>query len=82
MNSKKLLMLVIITLVIGTLAFNWYAGNEAEEELAKTIVTELAKDDTEIDLEYASIAVNPLLAEVTLQEVIDFIGRKLDGLAL
>lgn len=67
-NQKVKLIVGIVVVIVGLLfAANWIIGNILEQKLAQNIDKSIEKKDEEIDFSYEELKVNPILAQITLQ---------------
>ena len=69
MKQKKIIIIstVIAILIIAFLGINWYVGNEAEQEMEKTL--EKQAEHPQIDLSYSNVNVNPASRRATISNI-------------
>ncbi|MFO7819804.1 MAG: hypothetical protein R6V17_06140 [Halanaerobacter sp.] len=67
-NQKFKLIVGAVVVIVGLLfTANWIIGNILEQKLAQSIDESIEEKDEEVDFNYEELKVNPILAQITLQ---------------
>ncbi|OCL27940.1 hypothetical protein U472_01690 [Orenia metallireducens] len=78
-KKNKILLGTIVALIVIILGANWYVGNIVEDRLTESLELKLKKDGIPFDVEYSKVSANPLLSQVTYNQVVMKVKNYKDG---